>query len=68
MGQVGLQWQVGGIAADPPAAAFSAGSIAQLVQAMASFGVSAAVNSAPGAVLGGADASQQTLLTAPQHR
>ena len=43
----------------------SAASTAQLVQAMASFGASASVNSAPGAVLGGADTSQQTLLTIP---
>jgi hypothetical protein len=66
MGQVGLQWQVGGIAADPPAAAASAASTAQLVQAMASLGASAAVNSAPGTVPGGADA-WGTLLTLPQH-
>ena len=63
MGQVGLGRQVGGIAADPPPAGASAGSTALLVQAMAAFGGSLAVNSASGAALGGADTSQQTLLT-----
>jgi hypothetical protein len=67
MGQVGLEWQVGGIAADPPAAGSPAASTALLVQAMASFGASAAVTSAPGNVPGGADASQPTLLSIPQH-
>jgi hypothetical protein len=61
-----LQWQVGGIAADPSADP-PAASTALLVQAMASFGASAAVISAPGAVLGGPDTPQQTLLTLPQH-
>jgi hypothetical protein len=64
MGAVGLEWTVAGIAADPPAAA-SAASTAQLVEAMASFGASAPVTSAPGAVLTGADTSQQPLLTIP---
>jgi hypothetical protein len=36
MGQVGLEWQVGGIAADRPAAS-SVASTALLVQAMAGF-------------------------------
>jgi hypothetical protein len=67
MGQVGLQWQVAGIAADPPPAASAAGSIAHLVQAMASFGASGAVNGAPAAVPSGADTSQQTLLTLAPH-
>jgi len=62
MGSVGLDWQVGGIAADPPAGS-SAASTAWLVQAMASFAASAAVNSTPSAVLGGGDTPQQTLLT-----
>jgi hypothetical protein len=66
MGQVGLQWQVGGIAADPPAAS-AADSTALLVQAMASFGASAAITSAPSAVPGGPDTSQQTLLTLPHY-
>jgi hypothetical protein len=65
MGDVGFEWTVAGIAADPPAAASTA-STAALVHAMASFGASAAVNSAPSAVPGVADTSQQTLLTMPQ--
>jgi hypothetical protein len=64
MGQIGLQWQVGGIAADPPAGTTPA-STALLVQAIASFAASAAITSLPGAVLGGADTPQQTLLTMP---
>jgi hypothetical protein len=66
MGRVGLEWQVGGFAADPPAASSSA-STARLVQAIASFDASGTVNNSPGAVPDGADSSQQTLLTLPQH-
>jgi hypothetical protein len=65
MGAVGLEWQVAGIAADPPGAASSAGSIPLLMQAMASLGASASVNSAPSAVPGGSDTSQQPHLTSP---
>jgi hypothetical protein len=64
MGAVGLEWQVGGIAADPPTGP-SAASIAALSQAIDSFGASAAVNGAPGAVLGGAYTPQQAHLTLP---
>jgi hypothetical protein len=64
MGQVGLLWQVGGIAADPPPAS-PAASTSLFVQAMASFGARATVTSAPGAVLGGVDTPQHTLLTIP---
>jgi hypothetical protein len=63
LGQVGLDWQLGGLAADPPA---GANATAQLVQAMAGFGGgsdAAISNTAPLA----ADTSQQPLLTAPQH-
>jgi hypothetical protein len=60
MGAVGLEWTVAGIAADPPSAV-----TAQLVHAMASFGGSAVVSSATGAILSGADTSQQPLLTIP---
>jgi len=68
MGAVGLEWTVAGIAADPPpaASAASAASIAVLAQAIATFGASAPVTSAPGAVLGGADTPQQPLLTMPR--
>jgi hypothetical protein len=62
MGQVGLEWSVAGIAADPPG---TAPANAQLVQAMASVGTSAASTSAPSPVLGAAEQSQQTLLTTP---
>jgi hypothetical protein len=67
MGQAGLEWTVAGIAPDPPASASDA-STAALVQAMASFGTSGAVNSAPSAILDGTDTSQQTLLALPQHQ
>jgi hypothetical protein len=67
LGQVGLDWQLGGFAAagtsSQPAA--TVGSTAQLVQAMAGFGGSGAgiSNTAPL----GTEASQQPLLTTPQH-
>jgi hypothetical protein len=40
LGQVGLDWQLGGIAAEPPTGAMGSfdNSTAQVVQAMASFG------------------------------
>jgi hypothetical protein len=70
LGQVGLDWQVGGFAADAPAASSAAmggaSQAAQLVQAMASFGGGGAADGLNVAALG-ADASQQPLLTAPQH-
>jgi hypothetical protein len=69
LGAVGLDWQLGGFAVDPPTGSMgsSDSSTSQLVQAMASFdGSSGAANDlntgAPSA-----DTSQQTLLTAPQH-
>jgi hypothetical protein len=78
LGAVGLDWQLGGIAVDPPtgpggtmdqpaasAMGQSDGSTAQLVQAMAGFaGGSSAADSLNAAVLG-ADTSQQTFLTTP---
>jgi hypothetical protein len=64
LGQVGLEWQVGDFAAAPaPASKGSAGSAAQLVQAMAAFGGGAADGSSTPPL--NADASQQTFLTAP---
>ena len=66
LGAVGLDWQLGGFAADPPTASMGSGSTSQLVQAMAGFGsdsATASVNTTPL----GADMSQQTFLTAPQH-
>jgi hypothetical protein len=69
LGQVGLGWQLGGFAANPPSAPAggSDGSTSQLVQAMAGFtGSGDAAESLNTAALG-ADTSQQTLLTTPQH-
>jgi hypothetical protein len=68
LGSIGLDWQLGGFAADPPAASTGASdnSNAQLVQAMAGFagGAGAAEDLNPGML--GTDASQQqTLLTTP---
>jgi hypothetical protein len=67
LGSVGLDWQLGGFAADPPTASMGASdsSNTQLIQAMAGFGSGAgAADSFNTAVLG-ADAPQQTLLTSP---
>ena len=69
LGAVGLDWQLGGFAADPPSS--SGGAFAdlpndQLVQAMAGFGGGGAGDGSNGAAVS-IDASQQTLLTAPQH-
>jgi hypothetical protein len=69
LGSVGLDWQVGGIAVDPPELGGSmgdSGQVAQLVQAMAGFSGGGAADSLNSAPLG-ADASQQQLLTTPQH-
>jgi len=65
LGAVGLDWQLGGFAADPPTGSMgSSGSTSQLVQAMAGFsGGSGAAETVPL----GADTSQQPLLTTPQH-
>jgi hypothetical protein len=68
LGTVGLDWQLGGFAADPPSGWTGDSSQAgQLTQAMAGFtdssGAGESLNTAPL----GADTSQQTLLTTPQH-
>jgi hypothetical protein len=71
LGSVGLDWQVGGIAADPPTA--SSGSIgdssedAQLVQAMAGFGGGSGAADSLYSIPLGAETSQQPLLTTPQY-
>ena len=65
LGQVGLDWQVGGFATSNASMGGSS-QAAQLVQAMASFGGGGAAESMNTAALG-ADTSQQPLLTAPQH-
>jgi hypothetical protein len=68
LGAVGMDWQLGGFAADPPSGSSGDSSqAAQLTQAMAGFtGSSGAAESLNTAPLG-ADTSQQTLLTTPQH-
>jgi hypothetical protein len=68
LGAVGMDWQLGGFAADPPSGSSGDSSqSAQLTQAMAGFtGSSGAAESLNTAPLG-ADTSQQTLLTTPQH-
>jgi hypothetical protein len=63
LGQVGLDWQLGGFAVDPPS---SVDSTAQLVQAMAGFGGGGAAEMSNAIPLA-ADTSQQTFLMAPQH-
>jgi len=72
LGAVGLDWSLGGFAADPPSASTGAmggsSQVAQLTQAMAGFGGgSGAADSLNTAALSAADASQQPLLTTPQH-
>jgi hypothetical protein len=64
MGAVGLEWTVAGFSADPPAGSVGA-STGQLVQAMASFGASAAVNDTPSASFGGADTPLQAPMAIP---
>jgi len=71
LGAVGLDWQLGGFAVDPPTA--STGSmdgssqVAQLTQAMAGFGGGSDAADKSNTALLGADTSQQPLLTTPQH-
>jgi hypothetical protein len=68
LGQVGLDWQLGGFAAESPTAsgAFADMSNDQLVQAMAGFGGGSGADGS-NASFADADASQQSLLTPPQH-
>ena len=68
LGAVGLDWSLGGFAADPPtvSGAFADMSNDQLVQAMAGFGESSGAADGLNAAPLNADTSQQTLLTAPQ--
>jgi hypothetical protein len=69
LGSVGLDWQLGGFAVNPPTASMgsSDGSTSQLVQAMAGFGGGSGAAESLSTVALGADTSQQTLLTTPQH-
>jgi hypothetical protein len=70
LGQVGLDWQVGGFAANAPttssAAMGDSSQVAQLVQAMAGLGGGSAADTSDPVALG-ADISHQPFLTAPQH-
>jgi hypothetical protein len=67
LGTVGLDWQLGGFAVDPPtpSGAFADVSNDQLVQAMAGFGSGSGAGESLNTVPLGADTSQQTLLTTP---
>jgi hypothetical protein len=68
LGAVGLDWQVGGFAVDPPTASMGdASEIAQLAQAMAGFGGGSGAADGLNTAALGADASEQTFLTTPQH-
>jgi hypothetical protein len=71
LGAVGLNWQLGGFAVDPPTASTasmgSSSQVGQLVQAMAGFGGSSGAADSLNTVPLGADTSQQPLLTTPQH-
>ena len=69
LGSVGLDWQLGGFAADPPTGSMGSAdaSTSQLVQAMAGFGGGSGAADTSNTVPLGAETSQQTFLTAPQH-
>jgi hypothetical protein len=66
LGQVGLDWQLGGFAVDPPTTSVGDSSqFGQLVQAMAGFGGGGAADDSNTAALV-ADTSPQPLLTMSQ--
>jgi hypothetical protein len=71
LGQIGLGWQLGGFAADPPtgsaAAMGDSSQGAQLVQAMAGFGGSSGAADTANTATLATDTSQPPLLTTPQH-
>ena len=68
MGSVGLDWQLGGFAADPATGSMGDSTqVSQLVQAMAGFGGGSGAGESSNTAPLGADTSQQTLLTTPQH-
>jgi hypothetical protein len=70
LGAVGLDWRLGGFAADPPivstASMGDTSQADQLAQAMASFDGGSAADSSQAALVG-TDTSQQPWLTTPQH-
>ena len=68
LGQVGLDWQLGGFAVDPPTGSMGDSSqSAQLVQAMAGIGAGSGAADTANTVALGTDTSQQQFLTTPQH-
>src|SRR5262249_9263743 len=68
LGAVGLNWQLGGFAADPPSASMgNSGQVSQLLQAMAGFDGDGGANDSLNVVPLGGDTPQQLLLTTPQH-
>jgi hypothetical protein len=71
LGSVGLDWQLGGFAADAPGASSAAmggsSEVGQLVQAMASFGAESGAADGLNVASLAQDSSQQPLLTPPQH-
>ena len=71
MGSVGLDWQLGGFAADAPggsaAAMGGASQVGQLVQAMAGFGGGSGAADGLNTLPVPGETSQQPLLTLPAH-
>ncbi len=68
LGSVGLDWQVGGIAIDPPTgSAGDSTAVGQLVQSMAGFDAGGPAGDSLNAVALGADPSPQPFLSTPQH-
>jgi hypothetical protein len=69
LGAVGLDWQLGGFAVDPPTGAMGSldGPTSQLVQAMAGFGGGSSAADGLNTVPLAADTPQQSLLTTSQH-
>jgi hypothetical protein len=68
LGAVGLDWQLGGFAPDAlPLSTGGSGQVGQLVHAMAGFGGSSGAGESLNAAPLSAEASQQPLLTTPQH-
>jgi len=63
LGAVGLDWQLGGFAIDPPTD--SSGDVGQLVQAMAGFGGGSGAGDGLNADVVNAGTSEQTFLTTP---
>jgi hypothetical protein len=68
LGAVGLDWQLGGFAPDAlPLSTGGSGQVGRLVQAMAGFGGGSGAGESLSAAPLSAEASQQPLLTTPQH-